>query len=189
MEQKTARITVLGGTGYAGSAIVKEASRRGHEVTSVSRSTPTKPLGGVSYIAGSVLDQEVITQAVAERDVVFETLSPRGDMAGKVEGIVDTLISLTAGTRTRLGVLGGASSLLEKLKASPADLDWFYVSPPAEFGAWAPAEETGTYRLSDDVLLRDDTGRSNISAADLARAVLDEMEQPKHRRQRFHAAH
>ena len=33
-----ARITILGGTGYAGAAIVAEAANRGHEVTSVSRS-------------------------------------------------------------------------------------------------------------------------------------------------------
>jgi hypothetical protein len=31
------RITVLGGTGYAGSAVVREAVRRGHEVVAVSR--------------------------------------------------------------------------------------------------------------------------------------------------------
>ncbi|MFI5086206.1 MAG: NAD(P)-dependent oxidoreductase [Actinomycetales bacterium] len=213
-----ARITVLGGTGYAGSAIVREASRRGHDVTSVSRSAPSQPLAGVSYVAGSVLESELLAAAVAGRDVVVEAVSPRGDMAGKVEGFLDTLISLTAGTSTRLGVLGGASSLLiapggprlfdvsdipdenlpeiktglallERLKAAPEDVDWFYVSPPAEFGAWAPAEETGAYRLSDDVLLRDETGRSTISAADLARAILDEIEQPKHRRRRFHAAH
>ncbi|HBX80751.1 MAG TPA: NAD-dependent epimerase, partial [Propionibacteriaceae bacterium] len=32
-----ARITVLGGTGYAGSNIVKAAAARGHQVTSFSR--------------------------------------------------------------------------------------------------------------------------------------------------------
>ena len=31
------RITVIGGTGYAGSAIVAEAASRGHEVTALSR--------------------------------------------------------------------------------------------------------------------------------------------------------
>ncbi|NLE17229.1 MAG: NAD-dependent epimerase, partial [Propioniciclava sp.] len=49
--------------------------------------------------------------------------------------------------------------------------------------------ETGEYRTSDDVLLRSPDGSSQISAADLALAVLDEIEQPRHHRRRFHAAH
>src|SRR3954469_20912964 len=32
-----ARISVLGGTGYSGAAVAKEAAGRGHQVTSVSR--------------------------------------------------------------------------------------------------------------------------------------------------------
>ena len=32
-----ARITVIGGTGYAGSNVVSEAGARGHQVTSYSR--------------------------------------------------------------------------------------------------------------------------------------------------------
>lgn len=34
------RITVLGGTGYAGAHIVRIAAERGHEVVSFSRSEP-----------------------------------------------------------------------------------------------------------------------------------------------------
>ncbi len=64
-----------------------------------------------------------------------------------------------------------------------------HVSPPQDFGAWVPAPDTGEYRLSEDVLLRDRDGRSTISAADLARAILDEIEVPQFRRRRFHAAH
>jgi putative NADH-flavin reductase len=52
-----------------------------------------------------------------------------------------------------------------------------------------PAPDTGSYRLSEDVLLKDDAGNSSISAADSARAILDEIEQPKFHRRRFHAAH
>ena len=52
-----------------------------------------------------------------------------------------------------------------------------------------PAPDTGSYRLSDEILLKDDEGNSTISAADLARAIVDEIEQPQYRRRRFHAAH
>jgi len=36
--------------------------------------------------------------------------------------------------------------------------------------------------------LTDETGESYISAADLATAVLDEIERPAHHRRRFHVA-
>jgi putative NADH-flavin reductase len=52
-----------------------------------------------------------------------------------------------------------------------------------------PSVETGQYRISDDVLLTDPDGKSEISAADLAIAVLDEIERATHRRRRFHVAH
>lgn len=213
-----ARITVLGGTGYAGSAVVQEAARRGHQVLAVSRTAPTDPTPGVTYLSGSVLDSDVLQRAVAHTDVVFEALSPRGDMAGKVEGVFDDLLALARQHGTRLGVLGGASSLLvseggprlldvapvppevrpeidlgiyklETLRQTPTDVDWFYVSPAAEFGAWVPSAETGHYRTSDDVLLRGPDGTSEISAADLALGVLDEIDHPIHHRRRFHIAH
>lgn len=213
-----ARISVLGGTGYGGGAVVREAARRGHEVVAVSRTAPEDPVPGVEYLTGSVLDPAVLEAAVTGVDVVFEALSPRGDMAGRVEGVFDRLVAQVTGSGARLGVLGGASSLrvspdgpllletappapevrpevelglhkLELLRGSPETLDWFYVSPAADFGAWVPSTETGQYRTSDDVLLRDLDGRSEISAGDLALAVLDEIEHPAHRRQRFHVAH
>jgi putative NADH-flavin reductase len=215
-----ARITVLGGTGYAGAAIVAEAARRGHDVTAVSRTAPTDPVAGVEYVAGSVLDPALLDGVTGDRDAVIVALSPRGDMVGRLEGIVQDLAGRLAGTRTRLGHIGGASSLLTEeggprlwdvteehipadvkpeveaglhiladLQASPESLDWFYVSPPEEFGAWVPAPVLGRYRLGGDVLVRDDAGVSVISAADLALAVVDEIETPRHRRRRFTAAH
>lgn len=211
-------ITVLGGTGYGGAAVVAEAARRGHTVTAYSRRAPEKPVDGVTYRQQSVLEPGVLDEVVSNADVVFVALSPRGDMAGRVESVVDDLVERAQARGTRLGVLGGASSLLvspggprlydehpppaaiadevhtgmailDALRSAPDSLDWFYVSPPRDFGAWVPAPTTGTYRLSDDVLLVDEHGGSTISADDLALAVLDEVEQPRHRRRRFHAAH
>jgi hypothetical protein len=213
-----ARISVIGGTGYAGSAVVREAARRGHEVTAVSRTAPESPVPGVTYVTGSVLEAAVLQGAVDGADVVFEALSPRGDMAGKVEAVIDDLITLADTAGVRLGVLGGVSSVLvspdgprlfdlsnppadvlpeiqlgldklEAMKASPESLDWFYVSPAAEFGAWVPSTETGEYRISDDVLLTGPDGTSEISAGDLAIAVLDEIENPTYHRRRLHVAH
>ena len=109
-----ARITVLGGNGYVGAAVVAEARKRGHDVTAVSRSAPSSPVAGADYVEGSVLDADVLERTTAGRDVVLVALSPRGDMAGKVEGVVEELIARLAGTPTRLGYVGGASSLLDR---------------------------------------------------------------------------
>jgi putative NADH-flavin reductase len=213
-----ARIHVLGGTGYAGAHVVREAVGRGHAVVSFSRNAPTDPVAGAEYRNGDVLDEGFLAESVRDADVVFEALSPRGALAGRLEAVVDRLIALAVGARARLGVLGGASSLLvepggprlidlgeppaevrdeiqtgiallDVLRAAPDGLDWFYVSPAQEFGAWVPGEALGRYRLSDDVLLRDEEGRSFISGADLAKAVVDEIERPAHHRARFHVAY
>ncbi len=215
-----ARITVLGGTGYAGAAIAAEAAKRGHEVTAVSRTAPETPVAGIDYVTGSVQDAAVLDAVVPGRDVVISALSPRGDMAGQVEDVIHELVRRVDGTGTRLAHIGGASSLLvepggprlwdttkehvpaevrpeietglqilDDLRATPETVDWFYVSPPETFGAWAPAPATGTYRLGGDVLLRAEDGSSTISAADLAVAIVDEVETPRHRRARFTAAH
>lgn len=212
-----ARIKVLGGTGYGGSAVVSEAAQRGHTVTSYSRNAPAEPVPGVTYVHGSLEDEALLAQVVEDADVVFETLSPRGDMEGKLEGIVDRLIALADRAGVRLGVLGGVSSmlvseggprffdvheppaeirpevltgmaLLDALRESPESLDWFYVSPAANFGAWLPQRVAGCYRLSTDILLTDDAGESYIAAPDLALAVLDEIEHPQFHRRRFHVA-
>lgn len=214
------RITVLGGTGYTGAAVVAEAAKRGHEVTSVSRSTPATRIDGVDYVIGSAADTDVLDAVLPGRDVVFSALAPRGDMAGQVEGVVHELITRLAGTPTRFGYTGGASSLYAEeggptlweiskdhlpadvkpevetgitvyatLQQSPESLDWFFVSPPADFGSWLNTPDKGTYTLGGDVLLKDEDGNSTISAADLAIAVLDEIEAPAHHRARFTAIH
>lgn len=213
-----ARIKVLGGTGHGGEAVVREAVRRGHDVTSYSRRPAAEPVAGARYVTGSLLEEDVLADAVRDADVVFDGLSPRGDMKGQVEGLFERLLELADPAGVRVGVLGGASSLLvaeggprlldvretpaeilpevqtgitklELLQRAPASLGWFYVSPAESFGAWIPQKVTGSYRTSDEVLLTDENGESEISGADLALAVVDEIEEPRHQRRRFHVAH
>lgn len=218
------RITVIGGTGYAGSHLVQEAARRGHEVTSVSRSVPTEQVAGVRYLTGSILEPETLEPALANADAVISAVSPRGEMQGRtataLSGLADRVAAME--DAPRLGVIGGAGSLrteengplladtpdfpaafvaearemgqaLEDLRARDAggqsSLDWFFVSPAAGFGAFAPGEARGVYRVGGDVLLADESGASEISGADLALAVLDEVDKPAHRRERFTVAY
>lgn len=212
------RITVLGGTGYAGSHIVAEALSRGHQVRVIARRTPEKPIEGAEYVVGDVLDPEVLSGTVEDTDVVVEALSPRGELAGKLVELDQQLASLAERAHVRLGIVGGAGSLLvapggpalaqtdgfpaefqneageladvlRDLRHSDPKLDWFFLSPAAGFGAFAPGEPTGKFRLGGDVLLTDDEGNSNISGADYAQAFVDEIENPTHRRQRFSVAY
>lgn len=81
------------------------------------------------------------------------------------------------------------AAILDLLRADKTELDWFYVSPAGGFGGYAPGPRLGHYRTSENVMLKDADGKSYISAPDLAIAFADEIESPKHRRQRFQVAY
>jgi uncharacterized protein YbjT (DUF2867 family) len=71
------RITVIGGTGYAGSAIVAEAAARGHQVTALSRSLPGAPIPNVTYVQGDATDEATLSATIEGADVVVGALAPR----------------------------------------------------------------------------------------------------------------
>ncbi|MFF5623779.1 MULTISPECIES: NAD(P)-dependent oxidoreductase [Microbacterium] len=208
-----ARIVVLGGTGYAGRHIVSEAVSRGHDVVAVSRSVPSDRVEGADYVQGSALDLASIADAFAGADAVVSALSPRGDMADRALEALANVVAQVSGTSTRLGVVGGAGGSLVApggprlfdldfpeeykheaqvgidslalLEATDAGVDWFFIHPAEVFGPWAEGERTGSYRDGGDVIVRDAEGKSYISGADFAVAVVDEIEQGNHHRERF----
>jgi putative NADH-flavin reductase len=198
------KIAIIGATGRAGSQLLEEALRRGHSVTAIARDTlKIGQRAGVVTKNVDALDAEALQAAVAGHDVVisaahFATL-PASAVVGPVQ---------KAGVK-RLLVVGGAGSLLlpdgtrvidsegfpqaYKAEASAGalflenlrqekELDWTFVSPSAEF---VEGERTGTFRVGKDDLLVSSEGRSWITFADYAIAMLDEVEVPKHPRQRF----
>jgi putative NADH-flavin reductase len=208
-----ARIAVIGGTGYAGRHIVTEAVNRGHTVVSVARSVPAERVEGATYVEGTILDVPSLVAELDGVDVVVSTIPARGDMLGLVRPNVAALVAALPET-VRVGVIGGAGGslvapggerlvdqpsftdeykpealeaieILEDLQATDASRDWFYVHPAGGFGVWNPGERTGTYRDGGDVLVTDADGESFISGADLGVAVIDEIENPKHSRERF----
>jgi len=63
-----------------------------------------------------------------------------------------------------------------------SDLNWTYFSPAMMI---QPGERTGKFRLGKDALVSDDKGNSAISAEDYAIALVDEVEQGRHTKQRF----
>ena len=208
-----ARIAVIGGTGYAGRHIVAEAVERGHTVVSVARSIAGERVAGATYVEGTLLDVPSLVAELQGVDVVVSTVPARGDMEGLVRPAVAELLAELQET-VRVGVIGGAGGslsapdgprvvdlpsfteeykpealeaigILEDLEATPATRDFFYIHPAGGFGVWNPGERTGSYRDGGDVIVTDDAGESYISGADLAVAVIDEIENPKHRRERF----
>lgn len=208
-------ITVVGGTGYAGAAIVTEAARRGHTVTAISRTAPGTQAEGVDYVTGD-LTQSV--PDIAGGEVVVAALSPRGDNAGRLRDAYRSLAQAAATNGARFVAIGGFSSLrpaegaprfveggdlppefaaearemndiLADLATGSVDVDWLFVSPAAEFGSHVPGEALGRYRVSGEVALFDQDGKSAISGADFARAVLDEIETPTHHRAQIHFAY
>lgn len=72
-----------------------------------------------------------------------------------------------------------------------AGLDWTFLSPPVLFSLHAPlahAPRTGRYRVGAEAPLMDGETPAGISEADLAVAIVDEIETPKHLRARFTVA-
>lgn len=211
-----ANIVVFGGTGYTGGNVVREAAGRGHQVTSVSRSEPKEPVEGVTYEVGTV--EDVAPRVVQGADVVVATLSPRGDMAGRLVEMYGELAKLSAEVGARYVQVGGFSSLRpapdqprfvegeipEQYRAealegeatrvllaeqAPEGLDWVFVSPAGGYGSFAPGERTGTYRVGGEIALFDPQGGSNVSGADFALAIVDEIDNPTHHREHIGIAY
>ena len=82
--------------------------------------------------------------------------------------------------RSRTGFRDALSELREK---APAGLRWTVVSPPVLIDVDGP--RTGSYRTGTDALLRRADGSSAISAANLAVAVVNEIERAEHVHARF----
>ncbi|WP_129841942.1 NAD(P)H-binding protein [Streptomyces sp. RFCAC02] len=200
------RIAVIGASGESGSRIVAEALRRRHDVT---------PL---THRSGDVTDPAAVARPAAGQDVVIAATRPAPGAESDHAVAARALLRGLAGTGARLLVVGGAGSLtvpgtdgrrlvvddpryvgaawraialasgaqFDVFRTTPTDVDWTYLSPPAML---APGERTGRYTTGGDELLTDAAGRSAISMEDLAVALLDEAETPRHRRARFTVAH
>ncbi|WIX85584.1 NAD(P)H-binding protein [Amycolatopsis sp. DG1A-15b] len=212
-----AKLVVFGATGYAGGRIGAEALRRGHEVVGVARNAGPVP-EGVDERQGSLHDEEFVAGLAKDADVIVVATPAREIDGKKLIDAVPALARIASENGVRLSFVGGAASLhvaeggprlfdtpefpaeykdeagshaevLGLLREQPESLDWFYVSPAAEFGAWTPGERKGEFRIGGDVLLTDENGKSHIGGDDFAIAYVDEIEQPKHRRARFTVAY
>lgn len=66
------------------------------------------------------------------------------------------------------------------------DVNWSYATPPKNF---TDGKRTGVFRIGSDQVLEDSHGRSRVSRADFAVALIDEAENAKYVMRRFSVAY
>jgi len=96
---------------------------------------------------------------------------PDGSRVWDTQGLPDTILQIMHAHGDALDYLRGVQ-----------DVRWTNISPAAMI---EPGARTGTYRVGKDELVADENGESHISMEDYAVAVLDEIENPRHVRERF----
>jgi hypothetical protein len=191
------KILVIGARGRAGQAAVSEALRRGHEVVQVARTA------GDGLVVGDVTDTARIAELATGRDAVIAAVydggtDPSAFYPAAAQALADGLSK--AGVN-RLVWVGLASilptadgTLLMDTEGYPREyrpfflahqaaldvfaassLDWVSIAPTGDFDHADPARK-GTYRVAPA------DARELISYADLAIALVDELDHPAHHR-------
>ena len=197
------KVALIGATGRAGSPILQELTRRGHEVTAIVRNPEkVQAQANVTPKKGEVLNKDDLTALLKGHDVVISAVH---FLQSDPKTLID---AVKASGAKRYLVVGGAGSLevapgvtlvstpefpaaykdeatkggeFLKLLQQEKELDWTFLSPSALF---VEGPRTGTFRLGKDQLLTNEKG-SSISFEDYAIALVDEVEKPAHSRQRF----
>lgn len=204
-------IAIIGATGKAGKLILKEAADRGHNVTAIVRNASKLEDKSLNVLEKDVLDLTV--SDIEGFDVVVNAFgAPAGKENLHVEVGQALIAILKDAPNTRLIVVGGAGSLftdesktlrlvdspgfpdeykatamnqgqnLQDLQAS-SGIQWTFLSPAAFFNP--EGARTGTYQSGQDVMIMNSEGNSYISYADYAIALVDEIENAKHKNERF----
>lgn len=203
-------VTLYGATGRAGTRILKELLSRGHQVKAVVRDPQMANLpSAVKVEKGDLSNAEKISEAVKSSDAVISAYGPPQENVGLLVETTKNLIQgLAQAGNPRFLMVGGAGSLevapgiqlvdgegfppawkpialahrdaLQLLQSSGSN--WTYLSPAALF---EPGERTGVFRLGENELIANKQGESRISMEDYAIALVDELEKPRHIRQRF----
>jgi len=201
------KVAVVGANGKEGSMIVKEAMDRGLDVTSIVRDA--KKASTEKYLVRDVYDLTV--EDVKDFDVLVDALGFFGPNVKEYVPATKHLIEILNGSKTRLLVVGGAGSLyldsdhtkqlyqqddfpeavkplseemgksLDELRQS--SINWTFISPAASFDA--KGERTGKYVLAGEELTFDKDGKCEISYADFAIAMVDEIINAKHQKERI----
>lgn len=202
------KIAILGATGKAGSSILKEAKKRGEDVTAIVRNKKNLT-DDTPAIEKDVY--QLTTEDLKDFDVLVNALGFWSDF-DEFSKSTQHLIDILKNQKTQMFVVGGAGSLyvnpehtmqlkdtpefpedfrplatgmskaLDLLKKS-SDVHWTYISPAIEFDA--QGAETGKYVITGEEVTTADNGKSYISYADYAVAMLDLIQENNHLNERI----
>ena len=208
------KLALIGASGFVGAAVLQEALDRGHQVTGIVRNPAKLPQHPeLKAMAGDAYNVEALAAHLKGHDAVIHAFNPGWGTADIRERFIQGSQAIIAASKQadvqRLLVVGGAGSLyvapglqlidtpdfpaeykegaegarqaLNLLKAETA-LAWSFISPPALL---QPGARSGQFRIGGDQLLMNGDAPAQISVADLAVAIIDELERPHHLRQRF----
>lgn len=212
------KIMIIGATGMAGSALVAEALKRGHQVVALARST--EKLANLPQDANlTTLTQDAFTldrEALQDVDVVVDAFAIAPTQAYRHVDLAAHLISeLREQATPRLVFILGAGSLLtgddrhlfvDDLAQDPHAAAFINV-PKAQLQElnflrdvdnvdWVGVSPAATFQpgpavpaiLGQDDLLFNTENVSATNAGTMAVAILNEIEQPKHHQERFTVA-
>lgn len=212
------KITIIGATGMAGSALVAEALRRGHTVTALARSAEKlAQLPANPQLTTKVQDAFALTPEELETaDVVIDAFATAPSLAFQHVDLATSLIAkLRTTTTPRLVFILGAGSLrtgndqhlfVNDIAKDPnaasflsipenqlKELNFLRDVDNVNWVGVSPAAdfhpgEATPFLLGDDELLFNADHQSETSAGTMAVAILDEIEQPQHQQTRFTVA-
>ncbi len=208
-------ILLIGATGFVGSAILNELLSRGHKVTAVVRDPAKLEGKEVTAVKEDVANVDAIADLARGKDAVISAYNPgwtNPDIAtlitenypkilnaAKQSGVGRLLIVGGAGTlfcapglrvvdsgAIPEAIMGGVRPLGDfylNTLINENDIDWVFFSPAGAFDE--NGQRTGKFRLGKDDLIVDADGNSHISVQDYAVAMVDELEQENHHKERF----
>ena len=207
------KIAVFGATGNIGSRVITEALNRGHDVTAIMRHSEDYTLEQphLKVARGDIFRTQDVEAAVFNHDAVVSAYNfTKGAKPSTIVEVAEPLLNglKQAGVK-RLIIVGGAGSLevapglqlvdspgfppefkeaalahrdALKVYQRETELNWTYISPAAYI---EPGERTGNFRRGKDKLITDEEGNSRISMEDFAVAIVDEIMNPQHLKERF----
>ncbi|MGY8527001.1 NAD(P)-dependent oxidoreductase [Paracidovorax citrulli] len=207
------KIAIIGATGFVGSALLKEAIARGHQVTALVSNLAKVPASpNVVAVQADALAHDRLADQLKGHDAVISAFSGHAQadvLDYYVKGMQSIIAAVKAAGVPRLLVVGGAGSLevapgVQLIDTPEFPAQWKATAEGARRGLdllrkeqalnWTvlapsahlePGERTGKFRIGQDHLLTDATGQSHISLEDYAVAMFDELERPAHARSRF----
>ena len=144
-------LAITGGTGFVGGHTIRRALEAGHTIRALAR-RPQEPRGGVTWIAGGLVDTAALRELVRGADAVLHIAGVvnapdrAGFAAGNIDGTAAVLaaasdarvarfvhVSSLAAREPALSTYGWSKAEAEHL-VETSDRDWTILRPPGVYG-------------------------------------------------------